>query len=272
MLEDVILVLMVGLFIAAVVGVGIWVAVAMNRRHKKRSQNGPGSASIPPATDPWRRFTRALAAPYTRREWEKLKGTPTHAPEQTYFGYGSCTTPWTVRQQLENEWSVRNARSANVKAFGIAQTMLSAARALLVVDTRFDLSRVREWLTHAGVPREAIDALDPEELARIRATERPEGADIEGLRNELAFGVGRYANIIRWSAFTGLIDGPTADTAGDVIGTATVVGVGGWSEFGDRFLAGMYAVRSGADSARVGSIDWLKSDPQSPWQQQAWPA
>ncbi|MGO1769157.1 MAG: DUF1266 domain-containing protein [Microbacterium sp.] len=271
-----VIVLMVALLLVAFVVGLIWWAVAVRRRRASVHRAGPGSPAVPPATQPWRRFACALAAPYARYEWEITRGRlSTVSPEQTYFGYGVCQ-PWgVVRQALARDWSVRGEKTGNGAAYEAARGAWNAARMLAVADTRIDLGSLPERLARAGVPQEAIDGIDAGGLARVR-TEEGQGAagisDVDAMRNEMAFNICRFANLIRWSAYAGLIDGPTAGAASDMIATAAVIAFGSWDEYADRYLAGLYGVGYSAERARTTALEWLKRDPQSPWAAVRWPA
>lgn len=261
----------VAIFIVAV----FWMAFAIRGRRKRQHLAGPGTPDVPPAAEPWRRFATALAAPYARFEWAVTKGRRSRqTPEQTYFGYG-VSQPWgVVGQALANDWGVRRTDQAVGAVQRATDSAALAVRAIAVADPRTDPAMLRDRLMRAGAPRGVIDGIGPEQIAHIRAAEGPAAAgihDLEAAKNELAFDIGRFANLTRWTAYMGFIDRQAADASGDVYASAAAIAFGSWNEYADRYLAGLYASKFSADRQRTGSIDWLKSDPASPWRQANWP-
>ncbi|WP_197517404.1 DUF1266 domain-containing protein [Microbacterium karelineae] len=270
--QDLTIVLIVfGAVIAFSIGVIVY-AARIRGTIRQRHLAGPGHAGVPAPADPWRRFTGALAAPYARYEWAITRGAARSIDaDQTYFGYGAVAPPSRVMLQLRKDWGVTDTASATEQVGAGIDAVERYTRGLLVSDLAIDPAGERDRLAAAGVSAAVIDEIRPEIAAEVRATEGAGDADLESLRAEIAFDIGRVTNLLRWSAWVGYVDEGYAHAAGDVLAACAVVAFSEWNDYGRAYLAGLEQSPFPAHKGRRRAVDWLVDDAESPWRRVAWP-
>lgn len=107
------------------------------------------------------------------------------------------------------------------------------------------------------------DALSSLELSAGQDAGTPAG---------LAFDVSRFANLVRWSAALGLLDASSAAGASVRLAETAAPRFRDWEAFGADYVHGLQENwPRGAQPYRA-AVDWLLSDPQSPWKREAWPS
>jgi hypothetical protein len=247
-------IVVVTLVIAVIFCVTVLVAAARIRRRKiATGAYGPGHYSVPVPTNPWRRFTSALTAPYGRVE--ARSGADLRNPvkaDQIFFGYAVPTTADNLKKSLAREWGVTDAATATEKIQRGIAVVGENLRALLQAQGRSQQA-AQERLRALGVP--AGEAL-------------LHGAAGQPDPDALAFDVARVANLVRWSAVAQYIAPADADAFMDTLGAAALLGFDGWRDYGSRYRSRLPP----DDRAFAKAVEWLLSDAKSPWTRQAWPA
>ncbi|WAS89995.1 DUF1266 domain-containing protein [Nannocystis punicea] len=229
------------------------VATRIRRRKIATGAYGPGHYSVPAPTDPWRRFTSALTAPYGRveaRSGQVDLRNPVK-PEQIFFGYAVPSTPGNLKTSLAREWGVTDAASAT-------ETI------------RKGMARVGENLRAHLAARQVTPQTAQERLRGLGiAVDEAllHGPSGQPEPDALAFDIARVANLVRWSAVAQYLDPRTADAQMDALGGAAVLAFADWQDFGARYRSRLPP----ADTAFAKAVDWLLTDAKSPWKQQPWP-
>lgn len=254
-------------FLVAVIGYVVLLRRGITRRHLA----GPGHAGVPAPTDPYQRFCGALAAPYARYEWVLTRAHAGISAEQTYTGFGAVGSPVALQGALTRDWGVKDSATAQVEIGEGVLAVLLGTRELLVSGPGRDPGTEGERLLRAGVPSTAVGAVGLEASAALRAQGVPLADDVEELGDRLAFDIGRFANLLRWSASAGHVDAAYARSASDLFGACAVIAFDDFSDYGVHYRDGLLASRFRANDVRVAVIDWLLTDPESPWQTERWP-
>ncbi|MDR4534711.1 DUF1266 domain-containing protein [Glutamicibacter sp. PS] len=245
--------------------VAIGCSLTIRKQRTRLFTQGPGHASVEAPQNPWRRFSCALAAPYTRVEWTATRGARRSASaEQTWFGYAAAVAPNVTRQSLARDWGVRTPKHAVVKVAEYVQILLARGAADVSDLREEDATALKTRLVHAGAPEDAVADL----LAAIAQT--PPG--LTGDRDATAFDIARLANLIRWSASTGLLPLAEAQAASDRVGAVAVAVYGSWQDYATSYLAGLRASGVRGTKGYVSGAQWLLEDPASPWVTESWPA
>lgn len=258
------------------IGLGVWCvlvfggAFLVRRRWSRRQQEGPGARSIPAPVEPWRRFTGSLAAVYGRVEWVRTRGVRRrYSEDQVLYGYGSAQVIQPLLGELKRDWGVRKPVQA-AAAVAVAPNLVevSAARVAYARGERAEAFEAR--LDAAGAPEYARDGV-VEEL-RALAMDGSSSFDARALVGPLAFDVARYSNLVRLTACAGLVTEAQAHEASDRLGVAAVAAFGSWDAFADAYPDGLEAFTRRGNRPYLKALEWLRTEPRSPWVRFGWPA
>lgn len=162
------------LAVLAIVGlVAIIFSTVRGRRRAAVAKQGPNHKSHPAPTDPWRRFTTALSAPYGRVESKANSGSNKLTPEQYYFGYAVAGGLLGPVMPLRRDWGVKDANTA----WQVVGSELEHLKAGLGSPDRnalaFDIGRIANLVRWSAAamyltPAEADQALD--EIGSVAAS------------------------------------------------------------------------------------------------------
>lgn len=259
-------VVLVLLVLVLLFGLVIWmISTVLRRRRMEEINRGPGNPEEPAPTQPWRRFTGALAAPHARPEWVRVReNRRLHSADQVYFGFASVLSPFTVINALRTDWGVRNADQARARLMQ-AQEVITGHAAAVVAHRGLaeDTAEFRATLVRAGAPGALVDDF----LALVGApTDTQVIIDTDGL----AFDIARVANLARWSGYVRYVDPDRCSTHLDALGIAAVAVFTSWDDFADAFLAGQATRFKGGAKHYTQAVEWLRTDVDSPWFRQPW--
>ncbi|MBK0420606.1 DUF1266 domain-containing protein [Leucobacter sp. CSA2] len=208
-------------------------AVKIRKKRAGVAAAAPGAPTVQIPSDPRLRFGPALAAMYARSEWHRTRGAKrTLTAEQCYFGYGCVLPQNDLRAALARDWGVRDAASAR-------QQIAAGLQAI-------------EAQTGSG--GEGGRALSADSAA------------------ELAFDLGRVANLVRWSGSAGYLQLAEAQDASADLGARAATAFGSWESFGEQYVNGLRAHSRSGNRTFEQATAWLLSDAESPWRQLPWPA
>lgn len=241
-------------------------AVLIRRRRLGAQRTGPGSPDASVPDDAWQRFGAALAAVYARHEWHETRGARRLvSAEQTYFGY-ACAHPYPMlRRSLAGNWQVRRPEQARERVRGAVD--LAVSDAALIAGARGETpEHLRERLLAAGSPAGAAELA----ASRVPLERRAEDPGPEGL-SLLAFDLVRFANLVRWCGGIGFLDRGEVRDASEALAAAAVTAFDGWDELGEHYVLGLRARAPRGDKPFVRAVEWLRTDPESPWLALAWP-
>src|SRR5699024_8317873 len=141
-------------------GLVIWaISTVLRRRRMEEINRGPGNPEEPAPTQPWRRFTGALAAPHARPEWVRVREhRRLHSADQVSCGFASVPSPSTVINALRADWGVRNADQARKRLSQAQQVITEHAAAVLAQRGLPEgTGELRTKLVRAGAPGELVD-------------------------------------------------------------------------------------------------------------------
>ncbi len=241
----------------------ISMSVVIRKRRMKVIHEGPGNPETPAPTQPWRRFTGALAAPYARPEWHRVRDAKRlYSADQVYFGFVSALPPHTVSSALRTDWGVKNSAQAQEELDKGCQAVVGHAASVIAL--RGLPADFVETLNNAGAPRAAIERF----VDKVRV--RGEGNELFADSSGLAFDIARVANLARWSGYVGLIDATRGGGHLDDLGISAAVVFSGWDDFGESYLHGLSTRFKGGSKPYVEGVDWLRTAAASPWQTQPW--
>jgi len=247
-------------------GLVIWaISTVLRRRRMEEINRGPGNPEEPAPTQPWRRFTGALAAPHARPEWVRVReNRRLHSADQVYFGFASVLSPFTVINALRADWGVRNADQARKRLSQAQQVITEHAAAVLAQRGLPEgTGELRAKLVRAGAPGELVDDF----LTRTDvAPDTQVIIDTDGL----AFDIARVANLARWSGYVRYVEPDQCTERLDALGIAAVAVFRSWDDFADAFLAGQATRFKGGAKHYTQAVEWLRTDTDSPWFRQPW--
>lgn len=268
-------VLIILLAVVVVCCVVIWgLSMILRRRRMVEFHKGPGNPDAPAPTTAWRRFTGALGAAYARPEWLRIpEAKRLHTADQIYYGYGSSLTPFAVVNVLRIDWGVRNSQQAHERLTE-AQKVIAENAAAVVLQRGLPGGEpaFRDRLARSGAPEDAVEAFltRARDARDSRDTEAHPGqevvVDIEGL----AFDIARVANLVRWSGFVRYVEAEQGYDYLDGIGVAAAAVFSDWDDFADTYLGGLSSRFKGGSKQYSRAVEWLRSDPDSPWARQPW--
>lgn len=207
-------------------------AVKIRKKRASVTAAGAGAPTVQIPVDPQLRFGPALAAMYARSEWHRTRGAKrTLIAEQSYFGFGCVLPQNDLRAALARDWGVRDRESA------------------------------RQQL---GAGAQAIEA-------KLQAgSSEGHGLTAEASA-EVAFDLGRVANLVRWSGAAGYLQLAEARDASTALGEMAAAAFDSWESYGEHYLSGLRAYSRSGNRTFEQAISWLLSDAESPWRQLAWP-
>jgi hypothetical protein len=142
---------------------------------------------------------------------------------------------------------------------------------------------IRERLSAAKVPaatiEEVVGAVGNEVLAdEERRGWLTEEAAAALQPDTLVFNLGRSLNLVRDATLAGYLNASDEQRFRDRLAALVLLTVDGWPAYARSFIDGMALWRGGAgltgaiyDKSVRSSIEWLTTDPASPWRSAGWP-
>lgn len=212
------------------------------------------------ANGQWRRSTIALGAPYARKEQSSARTGWKRRPAQTsYVEYESALSRRKLRSALSNEHGIAGATEA-LKVIAETLTTITCTAASLAIQQGTTYDEYYERLQRFLGKRDGV--LFVANGFSIMQNEPEMGAD-NGGADVLAHQIAECADRIRISVINGYLDASRAHEFHDVLGVTAAISFSGWSAYGGALL--QHSVAS-----VEAEVQWLLTDPHSPWILEPW--